>query len=231
MTNYTPQTLKDIVFKRPNDADRFDLIAQGQLKFPDSGINGVLFYGDYGTGKSSAAAMLPEIVESANQHLSQALFEIEGSHCLPNRMDACGDMKIDLAKLKKIEPALRTVPLFGSFHHTIIDEIDVLSRPHQTLVRNMMGRQSSVWYFTTNHLHRVDSGILNRCILVDFEAAPPRNWLPLFRRIVSDQGALPPSDQVMTQAIFNCNGSARQIIQAAKETAIAQIRAGRILPP
>jgi DNA polymerase III delta prime subunit len=230
MPDYTPKTLKDIVFKNANDADRLDLISQGRLKFPDAGKNGVLFYGDYGTGKSSAAAMLPDIVESANQHLSQPLFSIQGCRTLPWSMDACGEPKRDLPKLKTIESGLQTVPPFGSFHHTIIDEIDVLSKAHQTRVRNMMAHPSSVWYFTTNHVHRVDGGIRNRCIIVDFEAAPPRSWLPLFCRILSDQGALAPSNQVMIQAIFNCNGSAREIIQTAKETAIAQIRAGQVLP-
>jgi hypothetical protein len=231
MPNYTPQTLQDIVFKNANDADRLNLIAQGRLKFPDAGKNGVLLYGDYGTGKSCTAAMLPDIVEAANPQLCQPLFAVQGRRTLPWRMAAYGDPTRDLPKLKTIESGLDLHPQFGSFHHTIIDEIDVLSKAHQMRVRNMMACPTSVWYFTTNSLHRVDAGIRNRCILVDFEAAPPRNWLPLFCRIISDQGALAPSDHVMIQAIFNCNGSAREIIQAAKETAIAQIRAGQILPP
>ena len=48
-----------------------------------------------------------------------------------------------------------------------------------------------------------------------FNAAPNAAWLPLVRRVISDQAVPVPNDQYLLTLISGCKGSARDVVALA----------------
>ena len=63
--DYTPKSIADIVFHDDATQQLIDDIVTGAKPFPYSGVNAVLLFGTYGTGKSALATLLPEAIETA----------------------------------------------------------------------------------------------------------------------------------------------------------------------
>jgi hypothetical protein len=68
---------------------------------------------------------------------------------------------------------------------------------------------------TTNHIDRVDKGVLDRCFLIEMNAAKSQLWLPRVQAILADYGVNDISDDDLLPLINACNGSARNIINEA----------------
>jgi len=71
-----------------------------------------------------------------------------------------------------------------------------------------------IFIFTTNHFESIEVGVRDHCHLIPFNKAPNANWLPLAKRIIQDAGISGVSDQALINVIDQCNGSARQILDA-----------------
>ena len=66
MSNYSlpaPTVAADIVFHSDVERRLILDVVSGKKAFPASGKNGLLLWGDYGTGKTTLARMLPEEIE------------------------------------------------------------------------------------------------------------------------------------------------------------------------
>ena len=81
-----------------------------------------------------------------------------------------------------------------------------------------------VFIFTTNRLPKIERGIVDRCIKVQFNAANETMWLPLFRKILSDYDVTGVTDENAMAVIKLCNGSARQILNAARNLVVKHYR-------
>ena len=65
---------------------------------------------------------------------------------------------------------------------------------------------------TTNNFQDVEVGVRDRCHCIPFNAAPPYRWLPICRKILSDEGIVNVTDQTLLKVIQSGNGSARNIL-------------------
>ena len=77
---------------------------------------------------------------------------------------------------------------------------------------------------TTNDITAVDKGVVNRSHVINMMAAKPQDWLPLVKRVIQACGAAQPPDQALIPVIAACNGSAREICNAAVQVAIQSIK-------
>jgi DNA polymerase III gamma/tau subunit len=73
-----------------------------------------------------------------------------------------------------------------------------------------MNIPTAIFILTTNHIDKIEKGILNRSVMVDMNAAAPQAWLPFARRILADQKA-EVADEELIPLIHACKGSARDI--------------------
>ena len=77
----------------------------------------------------------------------------------------------------------------------------------------------------------ISGGVKDRCHCIPFNAAPPVNWLPLARRILTHAGVGGVTDAQLTAVIQPCNGSAREITDAVAALALKVRRANTALAP
>ena len=53
-------------------------------------------------------------------------------------------------------------------------------------LKSAMNMPNTIFIITTNHIDKVERGVINRCEEVEFNAAPAEDWLPLANRILKD---------------------------------------------
>ena len=106
-----------------------------------------------------------------------------------------------------------------AYHYFVLDEIDNLRKEVMGSLKVAIntGGSNSVFVMTTNNLSAIEGGVLDRSILVEFNAAASDRWLPRIRRILDDYEVTDVTDQELIDIIDLCNGSARKILLSVRQ--------------
>lgn len=219
-TTYEPKTLNDIVFTQHQQRNHLRDVVTGRNPFPGSGKNGILLVGDTGSGKSTLAKLLPDLIEVARGG--------EEAHPIYHQITSSNG---GVALLDKIENRVQLVTIGQEFHYIVLDEVDLLSATAMDKLKSVMNiaYKSCIWIMTTNDYGRISTPVVNRCHTYFLNHAPSTGWLPLFNRILSDHGITDISETEMLERIDMCNGSGRDVIEAAKR--IILDREEEVFPP
>jgi hypothetical protein len=89
-------------------------------------------------------------------------------------------------------------------------------------LKSAMNKPDTIFVLTTNNFSRIDMGVVNRCIAVNFNAAPATAWLPLVKNVIADCGGHAVEDELLLQLIDTCEGSVRNIVEGAQRVAVRQ---------
>lgn len=206
-STYEPKSLSDIVFTQSKQRSHLRDAVSGRSGFPDSGKNGILLVGNTGSGKSTLAKLLPDWIEVARGG--------DEAYFTPHQITSSNG---GVALLEKIEQQAQLVPIGQKFHYIVLDEVDLLSTAAMDKLKSTMNiaRKSCIWIMTTNDYERISPPVVNRCHTFFLNHAPSSEWLPLFKRILSDHGITDISEGDMLEQIDTCNGSGRTVIDVAK---------------
>jgi len=209
-----PKCLNDFALL-PTSRHKLESILDGTLSFPDNGVNGIIFYGLYGTGKTTIANLFPGLLETAKTTAA-------AQHTPP------GDITDSVGPLTSYHPCvqgqngvslinnIQNTTSFISFnesglHYIILDEADLLTDAAKASFKALMNRTHVVFLMTTNHLNELDPGVQNRSVLIDMNVPPATHWRPLLRRVYTNSGLAAPADAILDQVVEAGRGSARSI--------------------
>lgn len=214
---FRPKCLKDIVFHSDYARECIEDCVSGLDGFPASGTNGILLYGVNGTGKSALAKILPDLIEQANGN-EQANFPMFLN------ISQGGDNGAQV--IDNIKAATARNPYFNKYNYFVLDEVDNLRKEAMDSLKVAMNSFSfqNIFIMTTNKLLTIDLGVIDRCVVTQFNAAPSIAWLPRFRQILAEYGVSNISDDAVLGIIDLCNGSARRILQSARKLIIQHYR-------
>lgn len=205
--DFKPKSLDECVISDVRSKDILSQILNGQLPFPAFGKCGILLHGDYGTGKTTTACLLPELIE-VSRGGSNAHYDFY----------PCAQGMNGAQLIQKIEARTSLISFNHSgLHYSILDEVDNLTDAAQASLKAIMDCRHGIFIMTTNDITKIDKGIVNRSYVIHMLVAQPQNWLPLVKRVITSTGTYCPPDSTLLPLIASCNGSARNILSTAIE--------------
>jgi DNA polymerase III delta prime subunit len=207
--DFKPKSLDECVISDVRSKDILSQILNGQLPFPAFGKCGILLHGDYGTGKTTTASLLPELIE-VSRGGSNAFYDLY----------PCAQGMNGSQLIQKIEARTSLVSFNQSgLHYSILDEVDNLTDAAQASLKAIMDCRHGIFILTTNDITKIDKGIVNRSHVIHMLVAQSKDWLPIVKRMITTMGAKCPHESTLLPVIASCNGSGREILTTAIQIA------------
>ena len=202
----TPKTVNDCVMGNQEAKGTLDDLVSGKIPFPAFGKCGILLHGLWGTGKTTLAKLLPDAIERARV----------GHDAQYGDFHSCAMGANGVTLMNKIVQTVMLVSCNDSnLHYVVLDEVDNLTGAALQSLKAVMNYPDVVFIMTTNHIEKIEPGIINRSYLIEMNAAQSSDWLPIVKRAIAACGALPPPDSALLPVIDSCKGSARDIVSSA----------------
>ena len=200
--DYEPKTIDDIIFGNIESQMRIADIVQNIEEIPSCGKSAILLYGTFGTGKTTLAKMLPNHIEYGKTK-EELNFSEEFIAC---QQGFNGPQVMAL-----IDSILcRTSLNVSGLHYFILDEVDNLTKLAQQSLKSALNTNRAVFILTTNNVSQLDKGLLDRCVLVEMNAANPSAYLDIAKSITNDFGIALSNDELLP-TIQGANGSFRNL--------------------
>lgn len=203
---YIPKDFDDLIFPDSNTRQRIWEFSHNRRH------NSLILHGPYGTAKSTTARLIARTRADGAEHGSDDFLRAHD---------------IDQATFTRISNTQTVQRLAGvKMPITIIDEIDQVDSKLQYRLRWELDMHADrgCFVFTTNKLHNVDPGVVDRCDVVELPAANTDHWRERARWIL-EQEEVRVSDAKLSALLSTCDGSIRDLMRALEDLVLRQPRA------
>jgi DNA polymerase III delta prime subunit len=207
MINTTPQKTADMVFANTTTEELITDIFSGDYDFPSSGKTALCLFGSYGTGKTTYASIFCKELELAKSRHA----------IVANPMLVTCDKTENITQMLSRCIASTNFLSFNhsGYHYFIFDEVDNLTAGAQRALKSFLNQNDIVCVLTTNYLDKVDKGLLNRCVALNFNSGSPDQVKLRVQHLLQQDGLAPLSDELIDDIIQKSEGTWRNIIPAA----------------
>jgi DNA polymerase III delta prime subunit len=195
MNGLSPDRLDDFLLSNAQEKALLEMILSHQLPFPFAGKSGILIHGTWGTGKSTLVTLLPELIDTSyagTYDLSKNIGQMtpDSNAASQTKLFRCGSVNIAQVTQNINSYSSRSQLLHHSHQdYFVFDEIDRLTTGAQQSLRSTMDLKRCMFFFSTNYLGKIDTGIINRCHLIEMNQIANNNaYLPLGLAILQQMG-------------------------------------------
>ena len=186
---FKPTSLDDFVISDASSKQQLDSIVNGKLPFPLFGKNCICLWGTYGTGKSTLALLLPQLLEQSANLLgstrANGLFESstywELTECAMgmNSVTMLNDLNARCKNMTAMSPS--------GWHYEILDEVDNLTVAAQASFKTTITfANSTIFIITTNHPSKLDAGLKDRSVLIEMNQPKASDCVSVFKWFETD---------------------------------------------
>ena len=213
MSNFTPQSISEMVFHSDIERDLLLDILNHNIKFPSNGKNSLLLYGVVGSGKTTYANIFFNEYEHSFKDSGLLLDNMR-----VNDIEVDGNEKITTT-VDKINTIANFIPLNRSNKHFFLfDEVDNYSLEQQKRLKSCLNREDIVCVMTTNHIDKIDKGLQSRSHIICFNASHnTTNYVDRMKQIIR-QNSLPMlNDKTLVNIASKTNGDWRSMCSALQQ--------------
>lgn len=190
---FLPESLDDFVISDPASRKQLEGIVSGRLPMPLFGKNAICLWGTHGTGKSTLALVLPQLLEATASlvgtqrnavFLSDRYWEITECGLGCNSVSTMVDLNKRCKETAGYSPS--------GWHYEILDEVDLLTPAAQASLKTAITfANSTIFILTSNYLKKLDQGIVSRSILIEMnQSADANDYIRLAQRLLKRMGLL-----------------------------------------
>lgn len=213
-----PKSLDDFVISRHDEQmPLLKAYVEGSIEFPSSATNTIILYGQYGSGKTQLAQLLPELIETSRATKGSM---IDGKVQFETKFISCGgESPADKQKtISFIRERMRSgfMPQSGRYRYFIFDEVDEWLTAQSDLKSLMSSTDTkSVFILTTNFLNKLDKGLISRAICFEMNKVEPYRYLPILRRYYPFTESI--SDIALIEIVKEANSDWRELKRMVSE--------------
>ena len=169
---YRPSTIDEFVFATPKLEAQIRRYADGKSLLP------LVLYGNYGTGKSLLAELIPKAIDGEEVIVSRVNAE---------ELNNAKDVREKFFRSAQYDKLFSTNGQKNNY--TVIEEVNFDPKAKGALRVCLDGMaERELFIFTTNEVEKIDKGLLSRSQVVEVLPAPPDRFFPRAQHILRSEG-------------------------------------------
>jgi len=169
---YRPSTIDEFVFATPKLEAQIRRYADGKSLLP------LVLYGNYGTGKSLLAELIPKAIDGEEVIVSRVNAE---------ELNNAKDVREKFFRSAQYDKLFSTNGQKNNY--TVIEEVNFDPKAKGALRVCLDGMaERELFIFTTNEVEKIDKGLLSRSQVVEVLPAPPDRFFPRAQHILRREG-------------------------------------------